>query len=878
MDEISDQPLDALAAAGLRAAAEPELDDALQAVADAVLAVTGADAAGIRVVDAENRLPVRALACRSDALAAELAGSSFPLGELPAALASGDDLPDAVRRASRRARASDVLLVPVPGDGAGFGSLELLRAGREFDEAETAAARFAAAQLGLVLRAFGLGNGAAVSRPADWLALAGDALGAGPRGPDEVVRIAARASGAEGARLWQVAEDGDLDLVVSTGSQEGVEAVRPAKPLEHEPVRVQAVEESAVATLTLGQPPVGVLELVFGSGSSPTQRDIDRLGTFAVRAAEALRAGDQARATSLELERSEALLAVLGQAIAQLSLAHTLETAVARVSELLRAERVAIYLGDSNRLRREGGSGDAELAVAERLLELAFGPLRAQGLLHIEDAQADARLAPVRAAVAEARIDAALAVPLVAREDLVGLLAVYLPRGRELEPNEAALLSALGAQLAVAAQNAELHERTERQARELQETIASERKAAKQVQALYEISRSFAQSLSLPATLDSVTSAAVDLLDADAAVVRVLDARGDLLVPRAPHLADPRLEPLRPLLNREQTVDELPQEPLVLDPPAARSLGEPYELLVPFLEQGASALVVPIATSAELLATLTVVSLDPSKRLGDEQVETALFVAGQAALAIDNARLTQERKDFADTMQRSLLPRGLPEVAGLEVGAVYESSARVDVGGDVYDFLTLPGGELAVVLGDASGHGIAATADMALAKFAFRSLVRLYPDPAALLEQANEVAFGELAGGNFVTMACLTVDPATGAVSAASAGHPPIRVLAGDGSIELLAPGGLALGIEADQRYETARATLEHGAALCVFTDGLVEARRDGDLYGEERLHLALMDGRELSAQALAEHVVADARAFAGEPEDDYAVVVIRRT
>ena len=249
---------------------------------------------------------------------------------------------------------------------------------------------------------------------------------------------------------------------------------------------------------------------------------------------------------------------MLGQAIAELSLAHTLETAVARVSELLRADRVAIYLGDASRLRPEAGSGaDAELAVAERLLELAFGPLRAQGVLHVVDAQADARLAPVRAAVAEARIDAALAVPLVAREELVGLLAVYLPRGREVEPNDAALLSALAAQLAVAAQNAELHERTERQARELQETIAAERKSAKRLRALYEISRSFAQSLSLDATLDSVTTAAVELLDVDAAVIRVLDGRGDLLVPRAPYVADARLEPAAPLLEREQAVEEL---------------------------------------------------------------------------------------------------------------------------------------------------------------------------------------------------------------------------------------------------------------------------------------------------------------------------------
>jgi serine phosphatase RsbU (regulator of sigma subunit) len=891
MDDNSDHALDTLAAAGLRAAGERGLDEALQAVADAVSEVTGADVAAIRVVDDDGRLTVRTVASRSEALAAELAGSAFSPDELPAHAASADDLPEAVRRAARRARAVDVLLIPVRADGAPLGSLELLRTARPFEPGETTAARVAASHLGLVLRAFGAGNGAPGARSAENLTLAGEALGAGleeARGPDEVARIAARASGAQAAQLWQLVEDAGLELLASTGGTEALEVVRaqPALGHEQEPIRIEAAKGWTVATLTLGHPPLGVLQLVFGPGASPSPGDIDRLATFAVRVAQALRAGARARATSQELERSEALLTVLGQAIAELSLAHTLETAVTSVSELLHADRVAIYLGDGNRLRPEAGSGsDAELAVAERLLELAFGPLRAQGVLHVADAQADLRLAPVRYAVAEAKIDAALAVPLVAREELVGLLAVYLPRGRGVEQSETALLSAIAAQLAVAAQNAELHERTERQAAELQETVASERKSAKRLRALYEISRSFAQSLSLDATLDSVTTAAVELLDADAAVIRVHDARGDQLVPRAPHIADPRLEPLRPLLERDQAVDKLPGrrlfrmgKPLVLDPATARRLGASYELLVPFLEQGATAVVVPIATSAELLATLTVVSLDPSRQLGDEQVETALFVAGQAALAIDNARLTQERKDFADTMQRSLLPRGLPEVEGLEVGAVYESSARVDVGGDVYDFLTLPEGELAVVLGDASGHGIAATADMALAKFAFRSLVRLYPDPAALLEQANEVALGELAGGTFVTLVCVTVDPLTGAVSAASAGHPPIRLLTPDGSISLLAPRGLALGIEADQRYETATATLEHGAALCLYTDGLIEARREGDQYGEERLHDALSSGRDLSAQALAEHVVADARAFAGEPDDDYAVVVIRRT
>ena len=897
MEGISEQALEALAQAGRRAAAEPGLDEALRAVAEAIGEVAGADAVAVRVVDADGALPVRSVVCRSEALAAELAGSSFPATDLPGE--QSGTLPPAVQRAARRARAADVVLLPVKIDGRPLGSLELMRTATAFGPGERAAAQVAASHLGLVLRAFGAGNGAGRSAigPEGVLTLAGDALGAqldGPRGAEDVVRVAARASGAEAASLWEPGEEGSLVLVASTGTAEALSAAPPPAgtvSLEHEPLRLEASGDGlarTTATLTLGQPPVGVLQLVFAPGNSPSQRDLQWLGTFAVRAAQAIRAGERARTTSLELERSRALLVVVGQAIAELSLAHTIETAVTRVSELLQADRVAIYLSDGNRLQPEAGSGaGAEQAVAERLLELAFGPLRAQGMLHVTDARADLQLAPVRDAVVEAQIDSVLAVPLVAREELVGLLTVYLPRGRELESNETALLSALASQLAVAAQNAQLHERTERLATERKDALAAERTSAKRLRALYEISRSFAQSLSLDATLEAVTGAAVELLVADAAVIRMQDERGDQLVARASHVADPRLEePLRPLLERDQAIDKLPGRrlfrmgrPLVLDSAAARRLGASYELLVPFLEQGATAVVVPIATSAELLATLTVVSLDPSRRLGDEQIETALFVAGQAALAISNARLTQERKDFVDTMQLSLLPRGLPEVEGLDVGAVYESSARVEVGGDVYDFLTLPDGQLAVVLGDASGHGIAATADMALAKFAFRSLVRLYPDPADLLAQANEVAIGELAGGNFVTMVCVTIDPVTGTVRAARAGHPPIRVLQpGGGTIDSLAPGGLALGVEAGQRYETEETTLEPGAALCLYTDGLVEARRDGDQYGEERLLRALAEGRDLSAQALAEHVVEDARAFAGEPGDDYAVVVIRRT
>jgi serine phosphatase RsbU (regulator of sigma subunit) len=318
--------------------------------------------------------------------------------------------------------------------------------------------------------------------------------------------------------------------------------------------------------------------------------------------------------------------------------------------------------------------------------------------------------------------------------------------------------------------------------------------------------------------------------------------------------------------------------PLRIDAELARKLGSSYELLVPFLERGSTTVVVPVATPGEVLGTLMLVSLDPARPLSDETVQTALAVAGQAALAIDNARLYQQQKDFTDTMQRSLLPRSAPELPGLELGAVYESSARVDVGGDVYDYLRLDDTRLAVVLGDVTGHGIEATADMAMAKFVFRSLAREHPEPADFLASANEVVVGEIAPGKFITMLYLTVDARRGEVACACAGHPPPRVVDPNGRVRELAVGGLALGIESGQVYDAVREPLPAGASVVLFTDGVIEARRDRELYGVERLDAVLARAAQLGAEELALAVLSDCRSFAGgELTDDCAVVVIRR-
>ncbi len=598
------------------------------------------------------------------------------------------------------------------------------------------------------------------------------------------------------------------------------------------------------------------------------------------RTAHALRSAERVQELDQELERTRSLLEVVAEAISQLSLAHTLETAVERIAGLLQVEHVGVFLREDGRLHAAAGRGVAatDERVVAPLVAALRGPLRARGTVQAHVDGREPALAAVRAALAAAGQPSVVAVALTAQQEPIGLIVAY-PGDRQLGDGETALVAALAAPLAVAVQNARLHEQARAQEAALTTVLESERLVSRRVNALYEISRSFAQTLSLDSTLAAVTETLVKELNVDAAVIRVPDERGDVFVPRAIHVADSRLaEAVRTILERPQPRPPLTHEPTMLEAATAERFGGAHALLVPFLLGGATAALLPITTASDLLAQLTILSLDPAAPISQETLATARSIAQQAALAVDNARLYQQQKRFAETMQQSLLPRERPSIPGLEVGAVYESAAQVDVGGDVFDFLELPDGRLAVVLGDVTGHGIDATADMAMAKFVFRSLAREHSEPSAFLAAANEVVVGDIALGKFITMAYVTV-VGNGEVQAASAGHPEPRLVAPDGTVTGLACNGLALGIDVAQTYEQASAQLAPGGMVVLYTDGVVESRANRELFGLERLDQVLSSHAAGPAQVVADAVLAACRSFAGgDLPDDCAIVVLRRT
>lgn len=897
---VSAPSLAALVRAVAAAAASASASEAMRALADAARAVSGAEIALVRAPgDNDERLEAVAVAA-PQALAAELEGTVLPAAELPdEPLGELARAPLAVRRIAERTGNDQVLLVPARSDGFAV-SVELFRAGEPFGAEQRLAAELCAAQAALILRAFAAdGDASSLARPA--FELAGEALAAALHERDsaaEVVRLAAGVAGAAAAILWKSGEEGldpgaswGLDAVADLAAAREVAEralIEPGPVLTH--ATGPAAERGMSTTLALGRPPLGVLQLFHAPGEEPAAEQLTRLATFGVRAADALRAGERARLLALELERTRALLEVIAQATAELSVSHTLETAVERVADLLGVARVAVYL-------RSGDEGDLEAAasrglegpharVADRLLDVALGPSRHGAVLEVSDVVRDPRLAPAAVVARETGIGSALAVPLVARGEVVGLLAAYPAGPPGAGEHETALLAALAGQLAVAVQNAQLHERATRLGEEREAALAAERAAARRLGALYEVSRSFAQSLSLDETLAALARTVVEVLDLDAAVVRMPDERREQLLLRAIHVRDAQFAaPARAILAQPVPFGQREVQRLFRDRSAFRLKatrvrgGHFLPALIPFLEKGWTGSIVPVALPTEVVASLGLFSFRPGNPLSEETIEAATALATQAALAIDNARLYQQQKQFADTMQRSLLPRSRPVITGLEVGEVYEPSARVDVGGDVYDFVALDEHRLAVVLGDVTGHGVDATADMAMAKFVFRSLAREHPEPADFLAAANEVICSEIGAGKFISMSYVVVDGLSGSVVGASAGHPSPRIVLPDGSTRTLEAHGIVLGIDSGQEYAESHEQLPAGASLVLYTDGVIEARRDGELYGDDRLDALLAEQRELPARALAAAVAEDAREFAGgDLSDDLAVVVIRKT
>jgi PAS domain S-box-containing protein len=257
------------------------------------------------------------------------------------------------------------------------------------------------------------------------------------------------------------------------------------------------------------------------------------------------------------------------------------------------------------------------------------------------------------------------------------------------------------------------------------------------------------------------------------------------------------------------------------------------------------------------------------------------FIGKAAAIisgALENARLLQQLDRVATTLQENLI-HPLPAMAGLDLGRVSETAFASDrVGGDFSDVFAIDESHVAVLIGDVGGKGIRAARLTETVHTAVNSFALVDRSPAFILCKTNDLLLRSAADDEqFVTAFLLVVDLKTGQVSYASAGHPaPVAV--GAFSCALIdAPSGLPLGTFACD-YVGGDTTLEAGETLVLYTDGVIEARRDGELFGERRLLETVAAARDCAPQEVAERLRHAAVEFAGRLKDDLQILVLKRT
>ena len=285
-----------------------------------------------------------------------------------------------------------------------------------------------------------------------------------------------------------------------------------------------------------------------------------------------------------------------------------------------------------------------------------------------------------------------------------------------------------------------------------------------------------------------------------------------------------------------------------------------------------SSLVAAIAVPAVLVLGLAIAGLLTRR----EVTYTYEDLAPHVRRIVERERVKAEI-DAANRIQAALLPNEAPHVAGASVASHYR--AATEIGGDYFDFLPQPNGEIGIAFGDVSGHGLTSGIVMAMAKAALLVQVDVDPSPRSVMNVLNDIVIKTAPRRIMMTFFFGLLDPSSSQLRFSSAGHlDPYVFRAGQKRLEALSSWGFPLGVRRRDPFREHMVTFGPGDRLILYSDGLIEAiDDDGEPFGFERFERVLLDAGHMSAEDIKKTLLGSIRKFTRNrpPEDDQTLVVV---
>jgi sigma-B regulation protein RsbU (phosphoserine phosphatase) len=460
-----------------------------------------------------------------------------------------------------------------------------------------------------------------------------------------------------------------------------------------------------------------------------------------------------------------------------------------------------------------------------------------------------------------------LAVPLIAKNRLIGVMDMESEQAGYFGPEHLRLLTLTASRIAQAIENARLYARVSRQAQTLS--------------VLNEIAVELTSILDLDPLLERVGRLLRRLIDYQMFTVMLLDEKGETLITRYAWRFGYAHVPLRSIPITSGLVGAAVREWRMVNVPDV--LKDPR--YVAMNSETRSELIVPLFHKGRIIGVL---DLEHTRAgfFNEEHEHVLTTLAAQVAIAIENARLyqavrTQERQlerdiAMAREVQLRLLPPNAPELANAEM-AVRFLPARA-IGGDLYDFVEYGPGQMAIVLGDVSGKAAPAALFAALVSGIMRSAAQQQPEPAQMLALLNDAIQERKLESQYVTMlfALWNDDKRTLQVASSGAVQP---IVCRSGESSTVRAEGFPLGLFPGVTYDEINVAAEPGDVLVFVSDGIQDAENAlGEMYGQERLSSLLCSHRDDLAAQIADAILADVSRFQGEQErfDDETIIVLK--